>query len=415
MTYLRLVRTMQLTFASSQSDHAEQMQVDPQQTIGSFLPQLAQKFSIPAHEINIQHKGADLAHTATFQSCGVQSDDLLIIERKLPSLLDTSAPFVAREGMQFHEIPRNVSPEVLIDIFEKNTQLLPQLRQGNKDLATALEHKCIAEVRMVLMQMHMQEATRRYKEHEETLALERNPFDAQAQAKIEESIRLRNVQHNMEIAMEQMPEAFAHVYMLYIPCEVNNVQVQAFVDSGAQSTIMSSSCAERCGIMKLVDKRFEGKAVGVGTAKIIGRVHMAPLKIGSFFYNCSFTILEEQSVDFLFGLDMLKRHQCCIDLHKNVLRLHEASGFHEVEFLPEHKLSANKINASEGVNATEGQMSISETQQNSHVASEQQSRENAIQQLISFGFERQSVIQALESAEWNAEVAAGLLFESNNA
>ncbi|CCI41785.1 unnamed protein product [Albugo candida] len=390
------------------------MQVDPQQTIGSFLPQLSQMFSIPVQEINVQHRGVDLAHTAT--SCGIQKDDLLLIKRKAPSLLDTPAPFVVREGMQLYEIPRNPSPQLLLEIFEKNPQLLPQLREGNVELATALERKSIRDIRMVLMQMHMKEASRQYKENEETVALERNPLDAQAQIKIEETIRLRNVQQNMEIAMEQMPEAFAHVYMLYIPCEVNDVQVQAFVDSGAQSTIMSSSCAERCGIMKLVDKRFEGKAVGVGTAKIIGRVHMAPLKIGTFFYNCSFTILEEQTVDFLFGLDMLKRHQCCIDLHKNVLRLHEASGFHEVEFLPEHKLLANKINASSSESATEANSDSSARQQNSQVAiSEEDIRQNAIEQLVSFGFERQRVIRALESTEWNAEIAAGILFESNNA
>lgn len=32
----------------------------------------------------------------------------------------------------------------------------------------------------------------------------------------------------------------------------------------------------------------------MGTAKIIGRVHMASLKIGDNFYNCSFTILDQQ-------------------------------------------------------------------------------------------------------------------------
>jgi hypothetical protein len=63
---------------------------------------------------------------------------------------------------------------------------------------------------------------------------------------------------------------------------------------------------------------------------------MAPLKIGNCFYNCSFTILDQQvqisvengsllehpmtvvfslqGVDFLFGLDMLKRHQVCASI-----------------------------------------------------------------------------------------------------
>ena len=63
--------------------------------------------------------------------------------------------------------------------------------------------------------------------------------------------------------------------MLYINATINKVPIQAFVDSGAQSTVMSVACAERCGVMRLVDKRFEGMAVGVGTSKIVGRVHAA--------------------------------------------------------------------------------------------------------------------------------------------
>jgi len=68
---------------------------------------------------------------------------------------------------------------------------------------------------------------------------------------------------------------FGTVCMLYINASINKVPIQAFVDSGAQSTVMSIACAERCGVMRLVDTRFAGMAVGVGTSKIVGRVHAA--------------------------------------------------------------------------------------------------------------------------------------------
>lgn len=61
--------------------------------------------------------------------------------------------------------------------------------------------------------------------------------------------------------------------------------------------------------MRLVDTRWAGIAKGVGIQKIIGRIHMVQIQIENDYLTTSFSVLEEQPMDMLLGLDMLKRHQ----------------------------------------------------------------------------------------------------------
>jgi len=108
-----------------------------------------------------------------------------------------------------------------------------------------------------------------------------DPNDADAQKKIEEMIRLKNIDENMKMAQEYLPETFLPVHMLFIHLEINRHKVVALVDTGAQSTIISEDLAKKFGVFNLCDTRFSGIAKGVGTSKIIGVIHAAQMKIGN--------------------------------------------------------------------------------------------------------------------------------------
>ena len=249
--------------------------------------------------------------------------------------------------LRLADLPPQIPPEQLLSIVRLNPQLMAELEHTNAPLAEAIKNNDIVNVRGLLLKMQMARYMQKREENLDIQRLNANPFDAEAQQRIEERIRQENISQNYRTAMEHHPESFARVLMLYVPLKVNGHEIQAFVDSGAQSTIMSKSCAERCGIMRLVDTRFRGQAVGVGTAVILGRVHMAPLVIAGTHFPCTFTVMDEnlgdKNMEFLLGLDMLKRYQCQIDLKIPAnLKLRAGDDIISVAFLTEGQLPQSK-------------------------------------------------------------------------
>ncbi|KAM5319538.1 protein DDI1 homolog 1 [Glossophaga mutica] len=225
------------------------------------------------------------------------------------------------------------SPTLIRSMLLSNPHDLSLLKIRNPPLAGALLSGNLETFSQVLMDQQRENALR---EQERLHLYCADPCDLEAQAKIEEEIRQQNIEENMNIAIEVAPESFGQVVMLYINCKVNGHPLKAFVDSGAQMTIMSQACAERCNIIRLVDRRWAGVAKGVGTQRIMGRVHLAQIQIEGDFLQCSFSILEEQPMDMLLGLDVLRRHQCCIDLKRNVLVIGTTGT--QTRFLPEGEL-----------------------------------------------------------------------------
>ncbi|KAG5546768.1 hypothetical protein RHGRI_018817 [Rhododendron griersonianum] len=256
----------------------------------------------------------EIRNAEKLSAVGVNDGDLVM----MVSLATSSA---ATNDLGFNPDGSAVNPATFQRQIRQDSNMMARLFQADPELAQVLLGNDLNRLQEVLRQRHHQKSALQRQQDEELALLHADPFDVEAQKKIEAAIRQKGIDENWAAALEHNPEGFARVVMLYVDMDVNGVPLKAFVDSGAQSTIISKSCAERCGLLRLLDQRYKGIAHGVGQSEILGRIHVAPIKIGNVFYPCSFLVLDSPNMDFLFGLDMLRKHQCIIDLKDNVLRL----------------------------------------------------------------------------------------------
>lgn len=322
----------------TEDDRTFPMDVDVSIELENLKALIEADSSIAAADQQLMYRGAILAdEQATLASLGVQNDDILLLRNSRHSQQQQQRVGQAggsASGSQAASSEEQWSEQIRQQILnDPNT--LAMLRANNPDMAEAAT-KSPARF-LQLLQAQRDRMGISAGASASGPSGNEDEFDIDAQRRIEEAIRQERVLENLEHAMEYTPESFGRVTMLYVDCKVNGTDVKAFVDSGAQATIMSPECAQRCGIMRLLDTRFAGIARGVGTAKILGRVHSAQLQLGTnIFLPCSFTIMENKGVEMLFGLDMLKRYQASIDLSQNALVINGSS----IRFLDEHQLPA---------------------------------------------------------------------------
>lgn len=226
---------------------------------------------IPQDEVLLVHNTAPLVDlTKKLSECGVEEGDIIVASRVEGGVTQTMQPPASLndpghppnqgsrpiQRQQAQQDPED--PDTIRQHFLNNPYELSLLRQRNPPLAEALLSGDRERFRDAL---ERQRRAVRDVERERIRILNADPLDPDYQAKIARDIQEKNIAENMEAAIEYTPESFSHVVMLYLDIRVNGVLVRALVDSGARTTVMSQACAERCNIMRLVDRRCEPNGV----------------------------------------------------------------------------------------------------------------------------------------------------------
>lgn len=394
------------------------LDVDPDESVENLKALLEVETQVPLQQQLLHFNGKEMNNAEKLSAIGVHDGDLVM-------MVPSSNNRTSQDQMRLNPDGSAVNPQALQQHFRGDSQLMAQLLQNDPSLAQAILGDDINALQNILRSHHQQRLQLKRKQEEELALMYADPFDVEAQKKIEAAIRQKGIDENWEAAIEHNPEAFGRVVMLYVDMEVNGVPLKAFVDSGAQSTIISKDCAERCGLLRLLDQRYRGVAIGVGQSEILGRIHVAPIKIGHAFYPCSFTVLDAANMEFLFGLDMLRKHQCIIDLKDNVLRV--GGGEVSVPFLhekdiPSHIRDEEKLSKLEPLSkGTAGESSKAREKTPdvplrsspagpAVVPPQGGDFEAKVTKLVELGFDRASVIQALKLCNGNEDQAAGFLF-----
>ncbi|KAH9414410.1 cyanamide hydratase [Dermatophagoides pteronyssinus] len=427
---------MKLTITTL-SDLIIHLDVSGDMELENFKALCSLETNIDATNMSIFFNGKPLQESnKTLTFYGVQDGDMLLVKDGRGNQSMNNANFLGQlPQMDFSsiQVPNHLvqnerrEAENIFATLRSNPEQVATLRVNNPRLAEAFD----SGIEEFAKTLRIQQEARAKEDQRRIRMLLADPFDSEAQRMIAEEIRRQQIDSNMETAMEYLPESFAEVAMLYINCKVNGFPIKAFVDSGAQSTIMSKACAERCNILRLIDNRWSGIARGVGTQRILGKIHLVQLELNGVFVPCSFTILEHQPMDMLLGLDMLRRYQCSIDLKANVLRIGTTGT--ETPFLSESEIPKfARLNVNEDIAQDDVQKAIQESLKESSPmsgvsaqtpsTSGHQSRSGSnsstgsrhseadIQELVSMGFKREQVIIELDAFNGDKNQAIAALF-----
>jgi DNA damage-inducible protein 1 len=353
---------MRLTINDQLKNITFEVDVEPTTTVDVLKLKISALQNISYNLIELVHSNMDLRdNSQTIQSLNIQPGSLIFLNRK--TLTSAKTLSMIQEAKKFIET-HTKDPQQLENLCEKDPEMaeavltedpnevikimnsrrptsgVPRVPFGNQNNQAfgynqqnnpAFGTPFLNQNQMINQGNSFDNSMTNY---------ESQLYNADTQRKIEDQIQQNRLNQLQTETYENYPELFVPTEMLFIKGKINNLATEIFIDTGAQTTVISKEFAEKANILKNVDQRYKTLIMGVGNQTSFGRIWQIYVEIQNRFFVFSAVVLENFSHDVLLGLDMMKRHRCIIDLPSHKLKF----GLEQVEadFLKDHEVTAIK-------------------------------------------------------------------------
>lgn len=192
------------------------LEVAPEMTVADLKAVIHGETNVPPSLQRLFHNGQQLLDDAkTIEQCQIQEQDMLEMLARSPQGLNHEGlrqgqgrvdPRSSRSSTAQSGSPQ-MDPETIREQALKDPRVLAQIRSSQPELADAVSDS--ARFREVLQESQRRQMEAEARKMEELARLNADPFDVDAQRKIEEMIRQERVMENLQEAMDHTPEGMS--------------------------------------------------------------------------------------------------------------------------------------------------------------------------------------------------------------
>lgn len=236
------------------NDRSFTVEVDSDELVENLKSILEVEANVPAIQQQLWFKGEELPNSVRLSAAGILEDSMLTL---VMSTFSSAEELLEGWHGSIRANGSAADPVEILSQLRGDPVAMAELEQSHPTLARSVLENDVESLQEFLHELQRRKLIRGQQEHEyaqerpskkqhqhaqEPTAFSQSvelhpapepnpfphldllfadPFDVDAQRRIEEDIRQRNVNDNWEAAIEYNPEAFGRVIMLFVDMEVN--------------------------------------------------------------------------------------------------------------------------------------------------------------------------------------------------